>query len=234
MIKKNILFSVLTGDVVNSSRLDNQNRVKLPVILKASFNLVKSILPDAIHSPFTIFRGDSFQGVLLKPADALKAALLIRAQLIFNFSGPLLREAIDARIAIGIGTINFLPKNRKSSEGDGQAFQLSGSGLDNMKKHQHLVIRTPWNEIDEEFATECALLDGLINHWSAAQAEAVLKQLQGLTQEDMARKIGITQPAVVSRLKAAEARSVEVFCKRFASVITARQNISFKAYNDGL
>jgi len=222
MIKNNRLFSVLTGDVVNSSKLDNPNRVKLLDILKSSFALINNMLPKAIMSPFVIFRGDSFQGVLNDPGLSIKVALLIRAQLIHEFSIPSKRNSIDARIAIGVGTIGFIPKNKKGSEGDGQAFQLSGTGLDKMKKYQHLVIRTPWDGVDKEFDAECALLDALMNRWSAVQAEAVLKQLGGLNQEKVAKELGITQPAVVSRLKSAGSWAIDLFCKRFETLIQNR------------
>jgi len=219
MTKGNDVFSVLTGDVVNSSQLVIKNRAKLPDILKASFSLAKEIIPRSIHSDLDIFRGDSFQGVLRNPELSLKASLLIRTQLIFKLSDTKIRKAVDARIAIGIGTIDFVPKNRKGSEGDGQAFKLSGIGLDEMKKNQRLVIRTPWSEINEELETECALIDGLINRWSGVQAEAMAMQLQNKTQEEMAKELGIKQPAVFLRLKSAGGWAVDVFCRRFEALI---------------
>jgi len=68
-----------------------------------------------------IFRGDSFQGVLSRPDEALNAALIIRASLLSKFKGK--RTRLDSRIAIGIGKIDYLPLDQ-AGEGDGEAFRI--------------------------------------------------------------------------------------------------------------
>jgi hypothetical protein len=134
------IFAVLTGDLVGSSRYKiEKQRDEVLSILKNSFNKIES--PDIVASRFAIYREDSFQGLLSRPEEALKAAIIIRANLL---SKPFEKNIhLDARIAIGVGKIDYLSED-KVGEGDGEAFRSSGMELDKMKKRErNLTIKTP-------------------------------------------------------------------------------------------
>ena len=228
------IYAVLTGDLIGSSRFRIQQREEVLSNLKDSF---KKISSDIIASQFVVFRGDSFQGVLSRPDEALNAALIIRTSLLSKFKGK--RTRLDARIAIGIGTIDYLPPDQ-AGEGDGEAFRNSGLELDKMKKsEQNLIIRTPWTEINEELRTECALLDAIIQRWTKEQAEAIAYQLpkreylvldqgdQGIieeeiTQEIIAKILSISQPALSQRLKTSGYWAVQAFLERFKMIIQGK------------
>ena len=248
------IYAVLTGDLIGSSRFRIQQREEVLSNLKDSF---KKISPDIIASQFVVFRGDSFQGVLSRPDEALNAALIIRASLLSKFKGK--RTRLDARIAIGIGTIDYLPPDQ-AGEGDGEAFRNSGLELDKMKKsEQNLIIRTPWTEINEELRTECALLDALIQRLTKEQAEAIAYQLpkkeflgtkpphyqdlksqyqvlihEIITQEDIAKILNISQSALSQRLKTGGFWAIQVFLERFKMIIQDKvrePNIRLEPYN---
>lgn len=210
------IYAVLTGDLVGSSRFRKEKqRDEILSIIKDSFIKIDS--PDIIASPFAIYRGDSFQGVISKPEEALKAAIIIRANLLSKFIENNVR--LDAKIAVGIGRIDYLPKN-KVGEGDGEAYRNSGMELDKMKKGERsLIVKTPWPEIDEELRTECTLLNALIQRWTKEQAEAIMYQIRGSTQEEIAKYLNITQSAVFQRLKTGGAWAVQAFIKRYNSII---------------
>ncbi len=227
-MKNRGLYAVITGDIVGSSKLTASQRGRLLSVLKSSFHALKNIMIDGMRAPFEIHRGDSFQGVLSKPEAALRVAIAIRTCLRHGFETKQRRHALDARIAVGIGQIDFLPAGR-GSEGDGSAFRRSGQTLDAMKGDQRLIIRTPWQELDAEFDTACALLDALINRWSSEQAQAILGQIRGLTQEKAAREFGVSQPAVRQRLKSAGGWAIEALCRRYEQVICEKR--SLRAYN---
>jgi predicted DNA-binding protein YlxM (UPF0122 family) len=209
------IYAVLTGDLIGSSRFRIEEREKVISNLKDSF---KMISPDSITSPFVIFRGDSFQGVLSRPDEALNAALIIRSSLLSRFKGK--RARLDARIAIGIGTIDYLSGNQVG-EGDGEAYRNSGPELDKMKKReQNLIIKTPWAGINEELRIECSLLDALIQRWTKEQAEVILYHItKGVTQEEIAKILGISQPAVFQRLKTGGYWAVQAFMEHFEVII---------------
>jgi predicted DNA-binding protein YlxM (UPF0122 family) len=214
MVKEK-MFAVLTGDLIGSSRFNTEKqRDEVLSILKDSFNKIES--PEITASHFAIHRGDSFQGVLSRPEEALKAAIIIRASLL---SKPLENIRLDARIAIGMGKIDYLPVDQVG-EGDGEAFRYSGMELDKMKKgERNLTIKTPWPEMNEELQTECALLNALIYRWTKEQAEAIMYQIQGYKQEEIAEKLEISQSAVFQRLRNGGAWAVQVFLERFKVMV---------------
>ncbi len=209
----------MTGDIVNFSKFAIKDRSDILMVLKSSFETINKIFPDAVFAPFEIYRGDSFQGVLSRPEIALTAAILIRASLRQGVEAKKRSKSLDARISIGIGTIDFLP-NGRGTEGDGDAFRLSGPVLDEMKGEQRLLIRTLQDRINEELDVECALLDWLINRWSSEQAQSILCQFKGLTQERSAKELGISQPAFSLRLQSAGGSVIEKFIKRYEQLIS--------------
>ncbi len=207
------IYAVLTGDLIGYSRFNPKDREKVLWILTAAFGKVP---PGMIASKFHIFRGDSFQGVLSMPDEALLAALIIRSGLISGSIGK--SHRIDTRIAIGLGTIDRLGK--RPGEGDGEAFRNSGKGLDGMKKGDHnITALTPWKELNNELRAECALLDALIMRWSREQAEAVMYHIMGQTQEEIARSLDISQPAVFQRLRTGGMKAVQEFLQRYRETI---------------
>ncbi len=217
------LYAVVTGDIVGSSRFRENQREHLLRVLKSSFDVVEDIMPNIVYAPFEVFRGDSFQGVLSKPEKAFHVAIVIRANLRCHFLTKRRRSAVDARMVVGVGPVDYIPA-RRVAEGDGEAFRLSGPILDEMKgwkEDRRLLIRTPWKEIDAELDIECALLDALIIRWSSAQARAVLDQFRGLTQVKAAQKYSISQSGVSQLLKDAGGWAIEKLCNRYEQMIDA-------------
>jgi len=215
------ISAVLTGDIVGYSRTGEPERQRMLRALKSSLESLNRLLPGRARVKFQIYRGDSFQAAILKPELALRAAILIRAGLRHRIQPSRRRQAPDCRIAIGIGTIDSLPTSAVS-EGDGEAFRRSGPVLDRMKGNRRLRVESPWPEIDSELNTELALVDVVAGRWSPQQAEAVIAQLHGITQADAARTMGISQPAIVSRLKVAGGAAIEELCERFEYLVSSR------------
>ncbi len=216
---KEKIYAVLTGDVAGSSRLEGEQRQKLVTVLKRSFTLVDEILGSQIVAfPFEIFRGDSFQGVLNHPASALRAAIIIRANIRRSFDTTL-KNAFDARIAVGIGSITLLPDQR-GGEGDGPAYRNSGPVLDEMTKPpRFLIVRTPWTEMNSELNVELALLDAIIMKWSVEQAEVALEFFKGKTQEQMAEYFQIAQSSIRKRLYNANLEQITQLENRFGFLL---------------
>ncbi|KJJ85010.1 hypothetical protein OMAG_001117 [Candidatus Omnitrophus magneticus] len=212
------IYAVITGDIVNSSRLSLQARGKFLNELKRAFRITEEFLASSLISPFEIYRGDSFQCVISKPEIALKAVIILRSHIRHIFGIKERKNMIDARIAVGIGNIEFL-KSKCAGEGDGEAFRLSGKALEGIKGDGRLLIRSAFKDFNEEIEMECALLDALINRWSKEQAEAMANVARGLTQEKMARILDISQPAVRQRLKSAGGWAVAKLFVRYERFI---------------
>ena len=208
----NPIYSVITGDITSSSKTD---RTLLLKDLKEVLNQIASYQQkEGIKSNFELYRGDSFQGIIVKPEEALKYALLIRAHL-KKANGATDR---DARIAIGIGTINFPASH--VAEADGEAFRNSGPLLDTMKNGVRIKLHTPWKAVNEEMEVALVLADTIIKRWSIPQAEVVAQILDNATQIEIAERLGISQSAVNQRLKAAHWEAIEKLLHRFRELIT--------------
>ncbi len=221
------LYAVLTGDVAGSSRFEGEQRALLLTALKQSFSLVSEILgEDLLAFPYEIFRGDSFQGVLHYPAKALKSALIIRAALRKSFQTTL-KDAVDARIAIGIGTISMLPGGR-GGEGDGEAYRNSGPSLDKMTRESRFIkIVTPWEPVNQELNVECALLDTIISRWTSRQAEVFIETLKGKTQEQIATELKVSQPGIRKRIQSSNIYPIELMNNRFDHLLRSfNQNLN--------
>lgn len=228
-MKKSKLYAVLTGDIVDSSDIPVEKRKILPAKLRDIFRDITENFSIAVERQFQIYRGDSFQGVLSKPELALTISIFLKARL----KAVELKKAtgLRTRIAIGIGTLDFLPL--KGTEGDGEAFRKSGNILDYMKKKKReLEVWTPSEEVNKEFDTELGFLDFLIERWSKAQSKAIVERIKGATQKKIAKELGVSQPAIHERLKAAGIKPIENLLERYKDLITGI--INSECYNGNI
>jgi hypothetical protein len=162
---------------------------------------------------FEFYRGDSFQAVI-DAEDALKVALLWRAAL----KATALPYEWDIRIAIGLGEISHLGPSLAVS--GGTAFQYSGTLLDQMKQDDNARIGFQTTDISWNAAlnTECLLAEGLISRWTATGAQTIFDLFYyNDTQEALAARMGVSQPAIHKRLQAANWAAIkhwEQFCRQ--------------------
>lgn len=209
------IVAVLTGDLIKSQTYLTEALTSTLADLRSGFTTFKEIMGEAHQGNFDLMisRGDSFQGLLLQPEIALKAAIYIRADLIRDSKANFRR---DARIAIGIGTVEDMDASL------GEAFIKSGVWLDELKDmKQNLIIRTSFgDEINREFDTECALADGIIQKWTPGQAEAVKEYVICENQEEVAKKLGISQAAVSLRLNGSNYSLIQKFFSRYQEIIS--------------
>lgn len=198
------LVAVLTGDVVASSELAPDRRARLPELLRGAGEDLMRRLPAAIPFPVDVFRGDSWQLVVLQPEEALRAALSLRALLHIQLE----EESLDTRIAIGIGSVDFIPAERVSS-GDGQAFRLSGGALERIARSRRMTVALPddvYSEAAAALNAICGLIDELVKRWTAKQARAVAGAMRGLTQQAIGAEWSpspVSQQAIAQHLDGA-------------------------------
>ncbi len=211
MLNEKILYAVITGDLVQSSQLENENREKMIAYLRDSLMFIENHLQlhDAIFLPFDIFRGDSFQVVLSKPDRALLASVLLSQRLSLFNEGS---KDFAARLSIGIGTIEYIPDSGNIGEADGVAFRLSGKALDTMKqKGQNLLVTTSDPVLNLMFETQCAFFDLIAGRWTNIQKEIILEKLSGSTQEEIASRHCKSQSTISQSLKALGFDAVKKF-----------------------
>lgn len=172
--------AVLTGDIIRSTRFDVDFRETIRDGILASHAVMQrstrlnSIMPISVQT----FRGDGWQLPLCEPSLALRVCLIIRALLRIQF----FKERVDTRVCIGIGEIP--PLHTRKPILDGEAYVLSGRGLDKMPKRggANLIVRISKNIPKYDFYSKainpmlCAV-DYLVEKWTKKQAISVLGEL---------------------------------------------------------
>jgi hypothetical protein len=207
-VNKNKLYAVVTGDVIASSRLSDVHRRDLHQAMTATSRALRKAFKSSVPAEVDVFRGDSWQMVLTTPASALRIALYYRAGLRSRMES----HQIDMRMALAIGKIDFIPDNRVS-QGDGEAFQLSGKALESMSKSVSMRFRLPGRAEERALDVVVQLVDSLAARWSDKQARAVTGALQGWKQDKIAKTCWqepISQQAVAQHLDRAAWSSVEI------------------------
>jgi hypothetical protein len=210
MVDPESIRAVLTGDIVGSSRLSVDERRELHARFRESAGrLDKNFSQQIMHKP-EIVRGDSWQFAVADPVKSLKIALFFRA--LIRISLP--DVDIDSRVAIGFGTIDFVPGERISS-GDGEAYRLSGEGLENLQKPFRMGLFFPDKHrchLTDALDVIVILIDREVEKWTKAQAESTAGALIGLTQQQIASNWvdrDITQQAVGQHLERAGWSAIE-------------------------
>lgn len=166
-----------------------------------------------------IFRGDSFQLKITEPSKAVQIALAIRAIIRANkFKDN--NTQWDARIAVGIGTLDFETDTLSTS--DGEAYRLSGRGLDLIGKAR-LYIETPWEDVNKELMVSTLFADDIVSGWTPKQSRIMFEKLvNNQNQEKIGKILGASQQMVSKTLKAAKEDLFSVYIKRFEDLINER------------
>lgn len=186
--------AVLTGDIIDSRKVENP---------QAWIDALKNILSDYGETPsnWEIYRGDSFQ-LEIDAADAFKAVFQLKA-------GIKTIDGLDVRISIGLGKVDFRADEVTLS--NGEAFIHSGEAFDLLQTKKHsLVLRSSDNQLTLELNMMLQLAEALITDWTQASAIAIdiMFKNPGISQNDLSKKLGITQPSVSSRLRVAHADEI--------------------------
>lgn len=205
---------VITGDIVGSSQIKPEFRADLLKCLTTMEEELQSVSPFRME----LYRGDSFQLLVEDPAMTAKIAILLRAGLIYHTPN---KDAgmWDAKVSIGIGSIDFISDNIVTS--DGEAFMYSGRQLDNIGKHR-LSIKTPWQDVNEELDVSTAFVDDIITGWSNKQAGMIYLSLrQNSAKKEVAEMSGTSIQNVRNVLSVAKESLIKKYIERNAEIITA-------------
>jgi len=207
--------AVITGDLIDSTKYTPQELDSILDAVNQEFEYFRS----TYDADFKIFRGDSFQGIVLDPSIALDLVIAIKTTV---NKIPIKNKKIsglpDFRIAIGIGTINL--KRESILESNGEAFQFSGKALDTMKgDYPRLLLKTAGDDLNDEFNVHFSLLDGITSKWSSASAEVAYYLNKRYKEKEIAEILGINQSAVNHRKKVANWDSIALLLHRYRTVI---------------
>lgn len=212
-------IGVITADIVASRELSPKKREALYADVKAS---LQALQKEGWIASYELYRGDSLQCVAARPELALRVALIIRS-FFKAYSGEEGTDSkYDVRIAAGVGGVDFYSKT-DLAHSDGEAFRLSGEGLDSLRDVPwRLALRTSDAAFTESLAPAVLLLDAVLQKWTAPGAEAVFYRLKDEKEEAISRKVGVSQPAINQRLKSAQWYAVDALLQYFEKTINPK------------
>lgn len=208
--------AVITGDIVRSREMGDLQAL-LQVLKEAVVEIEKEL--DTLIK-LELYRGDSFQILIDRPEQAIKIAVLLRSKLrsaTKSLEGYItdtsLEKLWDARVAVGIGKVN--KPAPKVVESTGEAFELSGRQLDKLKGSQDRIsFKSSWEDLNHQLEVLAKLTDAIISRWTLNSSEAVYSYLLfGETQQQIAMKLKISQPAVHKRLTIANIDAIDGLLK---------------------
>ena len=181
------MFAILTGDIVNSSKVDINKWLPL---LKETLSQFGTAPAD-----WDIYRGDSFQLQINNPADSIKVALIIKSSIKTI-------KKLDVRIAIGFGDVSH--SAQRITESNGSAFIRSGEKFETLKQDKiNLAVKSKSDKFDLDINMFLRLALLTIDHWTENSAEVVKIALlnPNKSQAELGELIGIKQNTVSTRLK---------------------------------
>jgi len=180
------MVGVITGNVVNS-------RARPPELWLESIKLTlkKNKIPKR---KWDIYRGDMFQ-IEVEAKEVLGIAIKLKASI---------REErdLDLRMALGIGTVDYISKNVQES--NGEAYINSGQAFELLKKN-NLKIRTPWIQFNTKWNMILDLASLTMDSWPPITATIfkTVLQKENKTQKEIAQILKKSPSSISEGLKRA-------------------------------
>ncbi len=202
-----MIQAILTGDIVNSTMLNETSEKKLVLALRDVF---------AGHK-MEFFRGDSFQAYIKDPKQALRLSLMARTKAI-SLSSDENTFSTDVRISIGLGQVSIPVRSLKTARGE--AFILSGRRFDNISKtEQRLAIAVSNPIADEGLQVIADYINAIFDGMTGKQAEVMFELLKGEMQKAVARKLKKTKSTIHQRMTAGRWPEIEKLLQRYENII---------------
>ena len=199
--------AVLTGDIVNSTRIGKANERKL----------LKSLQQVLAAHLFEFYRGDSLQVYLKEPRQALQMALLCRTAGMSITQDKIVAPS-DVRVSIGIGQVNTSVKSLGNAKGE--AFVLSGRAFDE-KLHSdiRLVISTANPLANAGLEVIADYINAIFKVMTSKQAAVIFELLKGETQQQVAAKMKKSKSTINQRVSAGRWAEIEKLLKQYENII---------------
>ncbi len=188
--------AIITADVILSSKKEATERLNLYQNITEGIKFIQT----SFDFNFERNRGDEFQMKISKIKEACIIGLLIKLwvkAIDYNTS----KKKYDIRMSIGIGGEDF--EEETMAESDGEAYHLSGRGLETIKKTKQ-TFSIDSNDKNKEFLKiESRMLDVFIDKMTAMQSIVLFYKLLDLTENEIAEKLRLSQSTINQHSNAA-------------------------------
>ena len=151
-----------------------------------------------------IVRGDSIECVVPNYNDALRIAILIKLYVkmkVSEFECSEMLQRYGIRFSIGVADIKYADK--KEDIINGPAIYLSGRNLDEISRRENVMTAFEIGQAPKPLSnlldSYVAMVSGIVDSYSAKQAEVVFLKLLGFKEIEISERVGISQSSVNTR-----------------------------------
>lgn len=187
--------AIITADIVHSTQKEAIERKQFYHQIELGIQTIQS----KYAFEYERNRGDEYQIRIKEIKNAGRIGILLK--LWVKSIPSLKKEKNDIRVSVGIGTEDLTEK--RIAESDGDAYLLSGRGLDHIKNaKQRFLIQSKDNN-HESLQMTSSLVDVLLDKMTSMQSIVVFYKLLGYTEIEIAQKLQLGQPTINQHSRAA-------------------------------
>ena len=195
------MIATISADIVRSTSMNTEDLIVLRNRLRDLFQDFEEDYPGFWAR---IVRGDSIECVVPNYNDALRIAILIKLYVKMRVSGFDCSEMLQRygiRFSIGVADIKYADK--KEDIINGPAIYLSGRNLDEISRRENIMsafeIEQAPKPLSNLLDSYVAMVSGIVDSYSAKQAEVVFLKLLGFKEIEISERVGISQSSVNTR-----------------------------------
>ena len=195
------MIATISADIVRSTSMNTEDLIVLRNRLRDLFQDFEEDYPGFWAR---IVRGDSIECVVPNYNDALRIAILIKLYVkmgVSEFECSEMLQRYGIRFSIGVADIKYADK--KEDIINGPAIYLSGRNLDEISRRENVMtafeigqVPKPLNNLLDSYV---AMVSGIVDLYSAKQAEVVFLKLLGFKEIEISERVGISQSSVNTR-----------------------------------
>ncbi len=190
-------YLAVIGDLVASREAENRGALQRALV--DAVERANAAGRQRLASPFTITLGDEFQALYRSPE-----ALLSDFWELLDALHP-----VGLRLAAGIGEIATPINDRQALGMDGPAFYRARRTMDALKRERDSILQLEGEGgtlalANSSLRLVCRLMAG----WKRETLSILIRLAKGLTVEQIARHMGVSERAVFKRIRTNSVREV--------------------------
>lgn len=195
------MIATISADIVRSTSMNTEDLIVLRNGLRDLFQDFEEDYPGFWAR---IVRGDSIECVVPNYNDALRIAILIKLYVkmrVSEFECSEILQRYGIRFSIGVADIKYADK--KEDIINGPAIYLSGRNLDEISRRENIMTAFEIGQAPKPLSnlldSYVAMVSGIVDSYSAKQAEVVFLKLLGFKEMEISERVGISQSSVNTR-----------------------------------
>jgi len=195
------MIATISADIVRSTSMNTEDLIVLRNRLR---DLFQDFEEDYSGFWARIVRGDSIECVVPNYNDALRIAILIKLYVkmkVSEFECSEMLQRYGIRFSIGVADIKYADK--KEDIINGPAIYLSGRNLDEISRRENVMTAFEIGQAPKPLSnlldSYVAMVSGIVDSYSAKQAEVVFLKLLGFKEIEISERVGISQSSVNTR-----------------------------------